>query len=49
MRFIGYIRVSRVAGREGDTFISPTVQRERIEAYMASQGHTLVDVLEELD
>jgi len=33
MRLIGYVRVSRVAGREGDGFISPTVQRERIEAF----------------
>jgi site-specific DNA recombinase len=49
MRFIGYIRVSRVAGREGETFISPTVQRERIEQYLASQNHTLVDWAEDLD
>jgi site-specific DNA recombinase len=49
MRFVGYIRVSRVAGREGDSFISPAVQRERIEHYLASQGHTLVDWAEDLD
>lgn len=28
-----YIRVSKVAGRSGDSFISPTVQRERIESW----------------
>jgi DNA invertase Pin-like site-specific DNA recombinase len=49
MRFIGYVRVSRVAGREGDSFISPTVQREKIEQYLAAQGHALVDWAEDLD
>jgi hypothetical protein len=28
-----YIRVSKVAGRTGDSFISPGVQRERIESW----------------
>jgi DNA invertase Pin-like site-specific DNA recombinase len=32
-KLIGYVRVSRIAGREGDSFISPDVQRERIEAH----------------
>jgi DNA invertase Pin-like site-specific DNA recombinase len=49
LRFIGYVRVSRVAGREGDSFISPIVQREKIEQYLASQGHTLIDWAEDLD
>jgi site-specific DNA recombinase len=49
MRLIGYIRVSRVAGREGESFISPTVQRERIEAQAAAQGHAIVDWQEDLD
>jgi len=49
MKFIGYIRVSRVAGREGDSFISPAVQREKIEQYLASQNHTLVEWAEDLD
>jgi site-specific DNA recombinase len=49
MRLIGYIRVSRVAGREGESFISPTVQRERIEAHAAANGHTVVDWREDLD
>jgi site-specific DNA recombinase len=34
----GYIRVSRVAGREGDSFISPKLQREQIEAYATARG-----------
>ena len=29
----GYNRVSRVAGREGEAFISPDVQRKKIEAW----------------
>jgi hypothetical protein len=29
----GYIRVSKVAGREGDSYISPKVQREKIEGW----------------
>jgi DNA invertase Pin-like site-specific DNA recombinase len=49
MRLIGYIRVSRVAGREGESFISPKVQRERIEGLAASQGHVVVDWREDLD
>src|SRR4051812_10476831 len=33
MKLDGYIRVSQVRGREGDSFISPDVQREQIEAF----------------
>jgi len=49
MRLIGYVRVSRVAGREGDGFISPTVQRERIEAFATARGDVVVDWQEDLD
>lgn len=49
MQLDGYIRVSRVGGRAGETFISPQVQRERIEAYASLHGHTLVEVWEEMD
>jgi hypothetical protein len=35
MRLDGYVRVSRVGGREGESFISPEVQRDRIAAYAA--------------
>ena len=34
----GYVRVSKVGGREGETFISPQVQRERIERSGATVG-----------
>src|SRR2546423_426245 len=49
MRLIGYVRVSRVGGREGESFISPTVQRERIAAAATAGGHVIADVLEDLD
>jgi DNA invertase Pin-like site-specific DNA recombinase len=49
MKLLGYVRVSRVAGREGESFISPKEQRERIEAQAKAGGHVLVDVLEDLD
>ena len=37
-----YVRVSKVGGRSGESFISPTVQRERIESWAQAHGHTLV-------
>jgi len=49
MKLLGYVRVSRVGGRAGDSFISPAVQRERIEAWCAMHGHELADVLIDLD
>ncbi len=49
MRLVGYVRVSRVAGREGDTFISPAVQRERIEKLAAAHDHDIVAWHEDLD
>jgi hypothetical protein len=33
LRLDAHIRVSKVAGRQGESFISPSVQRERIEAW----------------
>jgi DNA invertase Pin-like site-specific DNA recombinase len=45
----GYIRVSQVAGREGESFISPGVQRDQIEAWAKAHGATLANVYEELD
>jgi DNA invertase Pin-like site-specific DNA recombinase len=46
---IGYIRVSRVGHRQGDSFLSPTLQRESIERVCQREGVELVDVYEELD
>ncbi len=44
-----YIRVSKVAGRAGESFISPGVQRERIEAWGALHDTRLVWHEPELD
>jgi DNA invertase Pin-like site-specific DNA recombinase len=48
-KLIGYVRVSRVAGREGDSFISPEIQRERIEAHAKAHGHEIVSWETDLD
>jgi site-specific DNA recombinase len=38
MRLDAYIRVSRVGGRNGESFISPDVQREKIEQWAKLRG-----------
>jgi DNA invertase Pin-like site-specific DNA recombinase len=45
----GYIRVSQVSGRSGESFISPSLQREQIERWVAGRGYALGEILEELD
>ena len=45
----GYVRVSQVAGRSGESFISPLVQREQIQAWCVARGFALGEVFEELD
>jgi DNA invertase Pin-like site-specific DNA recombinase len=45
----GYVRVSRVGDRDGESFISPAVQRERIGHWAAAHGHTIGAWHEELD
>jgi DNA invertase Pin-like site-specific DNA recombinase len=45
----GYIRVSRRAGREGESFISPEVQRQRISGWAEANGVELLRWWEELD
>jgi DNA invertase Pin-like site-specific DNA recombinase len=44
-----YIRVSRVAGREGPGFISPAVQREQIEGWAKLRGVEIAAWHEDLD
>jgi site-specific DNA recombinase len=41
-RAVGIIRVSRVKGREGESFASPEIQRERIEAACERDGLSLI-------
>jgi DNA invertase Pin-like site-specific DNA recombinase len=49
VRVDGYIRVSRVKGREGASFISPDIQRERIEAWTRMSGSPLLEIHTDLD
>ena len=45
----GYIRVSQTRGREGDTFISPKVQREAIQRWADGRGVEIAAWHEDLD
>jgi len=45
----GYIRVSRVAGRSGESFISPDEQRAAIEAWACSTKTTIIEWHQDLD
>lgn len=49
LRLDAYIRVSKVAGRSGASFISPEVQRQQIERWAQAHGHTLTWHEPELD
>lgn len=49
MRVDGYIRVSRVGGRNGESFISPDEQRRAIEAYAAAHGIEVAEWHRDLD
>jgi site-specific DNA recombinase len=49
MMLDGYIRISRVAGREGEGFISPREQRRAIEAWAEQHNVWLGEIVEELD
>src|SRR4051812_10448592 len=48
-RAVGIVRVSHVGGREGERFVSPSEQSERIASACARDGLELVEVFEELD
>lgn len=49
MKLDGYVRVSQVAGRSGDSFISPDVQREQIARWASLRGVTIAAWHEDLD
>lgn len=49
MRLVGVLRVSRVAGREGPSFISTDVQRDQIASYARARGYEIVAWEEDLD
>ena len=46
---VGVVRVSRVGDRDGDRFVSPKEQLERIRSVSERDGLNLVDTIEELD
>jgi DNA invertase Pin-like site-specific DNA recombinase len=46
---IGIVRVSQVAGREGESFASPPEQRKRIEDACERDDLKLIETIEELD
>lgn len=45
----GYVRVSQVRGRGGDSFISPAQQRDRITQWASAYGHRIEVIHEEFD
>lgn len=45
----GYVRVSRVGKRDGESFISPEVQEARIRAWASEHGHRIDRVHTDLD
>jgi site-specific DNA recombinase len=49
LRLDGYVRVSRTGKREGDSFISPSVQREQIERWAHLRGVEIAAWHEDLD
>ena len=49
MQIDGYIRVSRIAGRSGESSISPDEQRRAIEAYSAAHKLEIVEWHTDLD
>jgi site-specific DNA recombinase len=49
LKLDGYIRVSRVNGRGGENFISPRVQRDKIQTFAKLHGHKVVAWHEDLD
>ena len=47
--FAGYIRVSKTAGRSGESFISPDVQESKIRQLARDNGIELAEIVAELD
>ena len=49
VKVIGYVRVSKTGGREGDRFRSPAEQRDAISALADERGFEVSRWLEEMD
>ncbi|HEY8764142.1 MAG TPA: hypothetical protein VIM18_08130, partial [Solirubrobacteraceae bacterium] len=48
-RAIGIVRVSETAGREGERFHSPDIQREHIQRDCEQHDLAIAEIIEELD
>jgi DNA invertase Pin-like site-specific DNA recombinase len=49
VRLVGYVRVSRVGGRDPELETSAPEQRKRIKSYANAQGHSIARWIEDLD
>jgi DNA invertase Pin-like site-specific DNA recombinase len=49
MRLDGYVRVSRVGGRSGESFISPDEQRREVASWASRHSHEVIAWHEDLD
>jgi site-specific DNA recombinase len=49
MSFDGYVRISRVGGREGESFLSPEIQRDSITRQAKAKGIQIGELVDELD
>jgi DNA invertase Pin-like site-specific DNA recombinase len=49
VKLLGYVRVSRVGGRSGESFQSPQQQRDIVEAYALAHGHDVQFLEPDLD
>jgi site-specific DNA recombinase len=49
MKIDGYLRVSQVAGREGESFISPREQHEPMRGWARGRGHEIARIHDDLD
>jgi DNA invertase Pin-like site-specific DNA recombinase len=49
MQLDGYVRLSRIAGRGGDSFISPEVQEREIRTWAKLRGVEIAEIHRDLD
>jgi site-specific DNA recombinase len=49
MAFDGYVRISQVGGREGESFLSPKIQRDSIARQAKAKGVEIGELVEERD
>jgi DNA invertase Pin-like site-specific DNA recombinase len=49
MTYDGYVRISRVGGREGESFLSPDIQRDSIARQAKAKGIEIGEIVQERD